>query len=94
MFKKGNNFDRVKQRFSLRKLNIGVCSVLLGLTFMSGNNKTVKAETTKNPTELEEPKATDHGPTHPQKVVVVDASAAVKNNDAEFSNATNSYQFW
>lgn len=46
MFKKGNNFDRVKQRFSLRKLNIGVCSVLLGLTFMSGNNKTVKAETT------------------------------------------------
>ncbi|WP_166484888.1 YSIRK-type signal peptide-containing protein [Lactobacillus amylovorus] len=42
MFKKGNNFDRVKQRFSLRKLNIGVCSVLLGLTFMSGNNKTVK----------------------------------------------------
>ena len=88
MFKKGNNFDRVKQRFSLRKLNIGVCSVLLGLTFMSGNNKTVKAETTKNPTELEEPKATDHGPTHPQKVVV-DASAAVKNNDAESSNATN-----
>ncbi|MBU5319625.1 YSIRK-type signal peptide-containing protein, partial [Lactobacillus johnsonii] len=93
MFKKGNNFDRVKQRFSLRKLNIGVCSVLLGLTFMSGNN-TVKAETTKNPTKLEESKATDQsqtGPTHPQKVVVVDASAAVKNNtnDAESSNATN-----
>ena len=87
MFKKGNNFDRVKQRFSLRKLNIGVCSVLLGLTFMSGNNKTVKAETTKNPTELEEPKATDQsqtGPTHPQRVVV-DASVGVKNN----TNATN-----
>lgn len=93
MFKKGNNFDRVKQRFSLRKLNIGVCSVLLGLTFMSGNNKTVKAETTKNPTRLEESKATDQsqtGPTHPPRVVV-DASAAVKNNtnDAESSNATN-----
>ncbi|MHC3377205.1 YSIRK-type signal peptide-containing protein [Ligilactobacillus equi] len=89
---RGNNFDRVKQRFSLRKLNIGVCSVLLGLTFMSGNN-TVKADTTKNPTKLEESKATDQsqtGPTHPQKVVV-DASAAVKNNtnDAESSNATN-----
>ena len=88
MFKKGNNFDRVKQRFSLRKLNIGVCSVLLGLTFMSGNNKTVKAETTQNPTELGESRATDQGqtgPTHP------DASAAVENNtnDAEFSNATN-----
>ena len=87
MFKKGNNFDRVKQRFSLRKLNIGVCSVLLGLTFMSGNNNTVKAETTQNPTKLEESKATDQsqtGPTHPQRVV--DASAAVKNN----TNATNS----
>ena len=85
MFKKGNNFDRVKQRFSLRKLNIGVCSVLLGLTFMSGNNKTVKAETTQNPTE--ESKATDQsqtGPTHPQRVVV-DASVGVKNN----TNATN-----
>lgn len=93
MFKKGNNFDRVKQRFSLRKLNIGVCSVLLGLTFMSGNNKTVKAETTQSPTELEESTATDQGqtgPTHPPRVVV-DASAAVKNNtnDAESSNATN-----
>ncbi len=90
MFKKGNNFDRVKQRFSLRKLNIGVCSVLLGLTFMSGNNNTVKAETTQNPTKLEESKATDQsqtGSTHPQR----DASAAVKNNtnDAEFSNPTN-----
>ena len=85
MFKKGNNFDRVKQRFSLRKLNIGVCSVLLGLTFMSGNNNTVKAETTQNPTE--ESKATDQsqtGPTHPQRVVV-DASVGVKNN----TNATN-----
>ena len=92
MFKKGNNFDRVKQRFSLRKLNIGVCSVLLGLTFMSGNNNTVKAETTQNPTKHEESKATDQsqtGPTHPQRVV--DASVAVKNNtnDAESSNATN-----
>ena len=90
MFKKGNNFDRVKQRFSLRKLNIGVCSVLLGLTFMSGNNNTVKAETTQNPTKLEESKATDQsqtGPTHPQ----IDASAAVENNtnDAGSSNATN-----
>ena len=85
MFKKGNNFDRVKQRFSLRKLNIGVCSVLLGLTFMSGNNNTVKAETTQNPTE--ESKATDQsqtGPTHPQRVVV-DASVGVKNN----TNDTN-----
>ena len=92
MFKKGNNFDRVKQRFSLRKLNIGVCSVLLGLTFMSGNNKTVKAETTQNPTE--ESKATDQsqtGPTHPQRVVV-DASVAVKNNtnDASATNHINS----
>ncbi|MDD7747154.1 MAG: YSIRK-type signal peptide-containing protein, partial [Lactobacillus johnsonii] len=87
MFKKGNNFDRVKQRFSLRKLNIGVCSVLLGLTFMSGNNNTVKAETIQNPTKLEESKATDQSQTGPTQ----DASAAVKNNtnDAEFSNPTN-----
>ena len=93
MFKKGNNFDRVKQRFSLRKLNIGVCSVLLGLTFMSDNNNTVKAETTQNPTKHEESKATDQsqtGPTHPQRVV--DASVAVKNNtnDASATNHINS----
>lgn len=55
---------------------------------MSGNNKTVKAETTQSPTELEESTATDQGqtgPTHP------DASAAVENNtnDAGSSNATN-----
>ena len=91
MFKKGNNFDRVKQRFSLRKLNIGVCSVLLGLTFMSGNNNTVKAETTQNPTKHEESKATDQsqtGPTHPQRVV--DASVAVKNNTNDATNHINS----
>ena len=87
MFKKGNNFDRVKQRFSLRKLNIGVCSVLLGLTFMSGNNNTVKAETTQNPTKHEDSKATDQsqtGPTHPQRVAV-----KTNTNDDEFRNATN-----
>ena len=94
MFKKGNNFDRVKQRFSLRKLNVGVCSVLLGLTFMSGNYNTVKSDTTQNPTKLEESKATDQsqtGPTHPQRVVV-DASVAVKNNanDASATNHINS----
>ncbi len=91
MFKKGNNFDRVKQRFSLRKLNIGVCSVLLGLTFMSGNNNTVKAETTQNPTKHEESKDTDQsqtGPTHPQRVV--DASVAVKNNTNDATNHINS----
>ena len=78
MFKKGNNFDRVKQRFSLRKLNIGVCSVLLGLTFMSGNNNTVKAETTQNPTKHEESKATDQSqtPLYP--------SAILPENEVEF----------
>lgn len=42
--KEKNNANQVKQRFSLRKLTVGVCSVLLGLTFINGNNHTVKAD--------------------------------------------------
>ena len=42
--KEKNNANHEKQRFSLRKLTVGVCSVLLGLTFINGNNHTVKAD--------------------------------------------------
>lgn len=34
-----------RQRFALRKLSVGVVSVLIGLTFISGNTKSAKADT-------------------------------------------------
>jgi hypothetical protein len=42
-----NNRGEEKQRFSLRKLSIGVASVLLGVTFMAYNGQTVHADTTE-----------------------------------------------
>lgn len=46
MFNKHSSiFNNSKQRFSLRKLSIGLASVLLGLTFLS-NSQTVKADDT------------------------------------------------
>lgn len=39
-----------KQRFALKKLTIGVASVLIGFTFMGWSNTNVKASTTATPT--------------------------------------------
>ena len=58
--KQFNGFtDKEKPHYSLRKLNIGVISVLVGTTlyFMSPNAQTVKADTIPNdPTEVEQQK--------------------------------------
>ena len=60
--KQFNGFtDKEKPHYSLRKLNIGVISVLVGTTlyFMSPNAQTVKADTIPNdPTEVEQQKDT------------------------------------
>ena len=60
--KQFNGFtDKEKPHYSLRKLNIGVISVLVGTTlyFMSPNAQTVKADTIPNdPTEVEQQKET------------------------------------
>lgn len=84
--KEKNNANQVKQRFSLRKLTVGVCSVLLGLTFINGNNHTVKADSVNdnnNPDAYEE--VTPHSETTtntPVKKVVV--------NNAENANKKDS----
>lgn len=36
------------RHFSLRKLSVGLASVLIGISFVSGNNHTVKADTVKD----------------------------------------------
>lgn len=89
--KEKNNANQVKQRFSLRKLTVGVCSVLLGLTFINGNNHTVKADSVNdnnNPDAYEE--VTPHSETTtntPVKKVVVNKEAS-----SETANTNNQNQ--
>lgn len=48
MFKKhSSTFNNSKQRWSLRKMSIGLTSVLLGFVFLSGS-QTVKADASSN----------------------------------------------
>lgn len=87
--KEKNNANQVKQRFSLRKLTVGVCSVLLGLTFINGNNHTVKADSVNdnNPDAYEE--VTPHSETTtntPVKKVVVNKEASSETADTNNQN--------
>lgn len=88
--KEKNNANQVKQRFSLRKLTVGVCSVLLGLTFINGNNHTVKADSVNdnnNPDAYEE--VTPHSETTtntPVKKVVVNKEASFEPADTNNQN--------
>ena len=45
--------DRIS-RFSIRKLNVGVCSVLLGTLVMVGVANQVSADETSNQTQVED----------------------------------------
>lgn len=88
--KEKNNANQVKQRFSLRKLTVGVCSVLLGLTFINGNNHTVKADSvndSNSPDAYEE--VTPHSETTtntPVKKVVVNKEASSETADTNNQN--------
>lgn len=88
--KEKNNANQVKQRFSLRKLTVGVCSVLLGLTFINGNNHTVKADSVNdnnNPDAYEE--VTPHSETTtntPVRKVVVNKKASSEPADTNNQN--------
>ena len=50
--KKKEHFNNEKQRWSLRKLSVGLSSVMLGLTFISGANL-VQADTTTSANQAE-----------------------------------------
>ena len=41
-------FKDENRHYSLRKLSVGLASVLIGISFVSGNNHTVKADTVKD----------------------------------------------
>lgn len=63
-----------KQRFTIRKLSVGVVSVLLGFTFLTGHgNKHVSADTTSSETT----NATASTPT-----VLTDQEVTLQNNDS------------
>lgn len=88
--KEKNNANQVKQRFSLRKLTVGVCSVLLGLTFINGNNHTVKADSVNdnnNPDAYEEVAPHSETTTNtPVKKVVVNKEASSETADTNNQN--------
>ena len=47
------------ERFSLRKLNVGVCSVILGLAFVGGTTENVYADTSTAATKFTQSKSTE-----------------------------------
>ena len=73
--------DRIS-RFSIRKLNVGVCSVLLGTLVMVGVANQVSADETSNQTQVEDvtnTSAVASEGTQSQNTVATQASAEVAN---------------
>ena len=79
--------DRIS-RFSIRKLNVGVCSVLLGTLVMVGTASSVAAEeNAENPTTVA--KATEEG-AQPATTTEAAASTTTEANTATTSEASTS----
>ena len=79
--------DRIS-RFSIRKLNVGVCSVLLGTLVMVGTASSVSAEeNAENPTTVA--KATEEG-AQPATTTEAPASTTTEANTATTSEASTS----
>ena len=79
--------DRIS-RFSIRKLNVGVCSVLLGTLVMVGTASSVSAEeNAENPTTVA--KATEEG-AQPATTTEAAASTTTEANTATTSEASTS----
>lgn len=70
-------FDHTKQRWGLRKLSIGVASVLLGFTFMGVQAQNVSADTNTSTGDTDEAITTNNQQTNGNQVVL----AASQQND-------------
>ena len=74
---KASMFDHTKQRWGLRKLSIGVASVLLGFTFMGVQAQNVSADTNTSTGDTDEAITTNNQQTNGNQVVL----AASQQND-------------
>lgn len=90
-------FDN-KQRFSLRKLTVGLASILLGFTFLGINNNTVHADTLDNQDNFAKTEITSNvqQTTHTQnnndqQIQNLDTNSTTKNNTEKIEN-TNQAQ--
>ncbi|MBU3827713.1 MAG: BspA family leucine-rich repeat surface protein, partial [Candidatus Lactobacillus pullistercoris] len=71
-----------KQRFSLRKLSVGLASVCIGLSFVNMTSKEVKADTVSAQTSVAETKTSKNNK--------VDANADASKEVAKFTNSVDS----
>lgn len=73
-----NFTDKEKQRFSLRKLSIGVCSVLLGTTIYMANTEVAQADSPVNANESQSTKIQSQTPNNQpgSQLVLAKASGA------------------
>ena len=98
MFSRNNQFEKSKQtanqkpRYALRKLSVGVASVLIGTAFYLGNSTTAHAATTSAPTNADNTEhATADATTtaHLEKQVVLHNSSATTASSTETNSGEN-----
>ena len=98
MFSRNNQFEKSKQtanqkpRYALRKLSVGVASVLIGTAFYLGNSTTAHADTTSAPTNADNTEhATADATTtaHLEKQVVLHNSSTAADSSTAISNVDN-----
>ncbi|QLL77528.1 Cna B-type domain-containing protein [Ligilactobacillus saerimneri] len=98
MFSRNNQFEKSKQtanqkpRYALRKLSVGVASVLIGTAFYLGNSTTAHADTTSAPTNADNTEhATADATTtaHLEKQVVLHNSSATTASSTETNSGEN-----
>lgn len=98
MFSRNNQFEKSKQtanqkpRYALRKLSVGVASVLIGTAFYLGNSTTAHAATTSAPTNTDNTEhATADATTtaHLEKQVVLHNSSATTASSTETNSGEN-----
>lgn len=82
------NRKNEKQRFALRKLNVGVASVLLGITFSvyGGGQLVAHADTTGTSDQPEEAKATSN------ETLADQSQVTLNNNQPQATTSENSSQ--
>ncbi|KRL72112.1 YSIRK signal domain/LPXTG anchor domain surface protein [Ligilactobacillus saerimneri] len=98
MFSRNNQFEKSKQtanqkpRYALRKLSVGVASVLIGTAFYLGNSTTAHADTASAPTNADNTEhATADATTtaHLEKQVVLHNSSATTDSSTGTNSSEN-----
>lgn len=91
MFSRNNQFEKSKQtanqkpRYALRKLSVGVASVLIGTAFYLGNSTTAHADTTSAPTNADN---TEHATADATTTAHLEKQVVLHNSSATTASST------